>query len=181
MPSIAGPYFAFAALLGAAGLAKVVRPHSTVRALHRAGLPGTPLLGRLLGAAEVLTAAAALALGGREPALAVGLFYAGFAGFTFRLVRVAGSASCGCFGTGEAPASPIHVALNVVAATAAVLGAGWPVGSLPGVLADQPWAGVPFLVLVAVLAWLAYVSLTLLPDLSEAASAPASDRDPAAP
>lgn len=173
MLGIAGPFFAAAALLGAAGLAKLIRPRSTAQALRSAGLPGTLLLGRGLGAVELAIAVGALLSGDRLAAGLVAACYLGFALFTVRLLVLAEAASCGCFGESEAPATPVHVALNLAAATAAALAAGWPPGALQSVLADQPWAGLPFLALVALLAWLAYVALTLLPELSQAARPPA--------
>ncbi len=168
MSGIAGPFFAVAALLGAAGLAKVVRPRTTAQALRSGGLPGTLGLGRCLGAVEVAIAIGALLSGGRLAAGLVSACYLGFALFTARLLVLADSASCGCFGESEAPATPVHVALNLAAVTAAALAAGWPPGPLGSVVADQPWSGIPFLALVAMLAWLTYVAMTLVPELAPA-------------
>ncbi len=168
MSGIAGPFFAAVALLGAAGIVKLVRPLSTAQALRSAGVPATPAWGRVLGAVELVVAADALVLGGRVAAAAVAACYLGFALFTARLLTLAGETSCGCFGAEDAPATPTHVALNLTAATAAALAAGWPPGDLRSFLAAQPWSGVPFLAVTALLAWLAYVSLALLPDLRRA-------------
>lgn len=145
---------------------KLVNPRSTVRALRSSGLPGSPPLGRFLGLVELAIAFGALVQGGRLSASLVAASYLGFALFTFRLLVLASATPCGCFGEKDAPATRVHVALNITAAVAAALAAGWPPGPLPSVVASQPLAGVPFLALVALLAWLAYVSLTFLPQLS---------------
>ena len=79
---LAGPVFAFAVLLGAAGALKLGRPEGAVRALRAAGLPGPPLAVRALGMAEVLLAAAVLAVGGRIAAALTAVAYLGFAAFT---------------------------------------------------------------------------------------------------
>ncbi len=164
------------ALLGAAGLAKVLRPLSTAKALRSAGVPATPAWGRVLGVLELGIAGSALFLGGRLAAAGVAACYLGFAIFTARLLVLAGDTSCGCFGDHDAPATPVHVGLNLTAAVAAALAAGWPPGSLPSFLTDQPWLGVPFLALTAVLAWLAYVTLSLLPELQAATRGDGEDR-----
>lgn len=179
MTGVAGPFFAAVALLGAAGLVKLLRPLSTARALRGAGLPGTPLIGRMLGLGEVVVALSALLVGGRISATLVAVCYLGFAGFTARLLLLAGGTSCGCFGDHDAPATSVHVALNLTAATTAALAAGWPPGSLRAFLGDQPWAGLPFLALTLLLAWLAYVTLTLLPELRAASGR--HDVDPGRP
>ncbi len=170
MTGVAGPFFAAVALLGVAGVVKVLRPRSTAQALRSAGFPATPWWGRLLGITEVVVVLAAVLAGGRVTALAVAACYLGFAVFTARLLLLAGDTSCGCFGEADAPATPVHVALNLAAAVAAGLAAGAPMPSLSSFLAHQPWAGAPFLALTALLAWLGYVTLSLLPDLQAAAS-----------
>ena len=53
----------------------------------------------------------------------------------------------------------VDVAAAAVAAAAAVTR----IDGLTTVLAHQPWAGVPFLVLVAITIWLLYLTLTALP------------------
>ncbi len=163
---VAGPFFAVAALLGVAGLVKLVRPSGTVRALHEADLAGSPLVARALGALEVSVATAALVLGSRPMALLVVASYLAFAAFTMRLIaRQGGAAGCGCFGESETPASTLHAALNLAMAATAALAAVAPPGGLPGVVAGQPLGGVPFPLLVALCTWLAYVAFTALPDL----------------
>lgn len=169
---LAGPVFAFAVLLGAAGALKLGRPEGAVRALRAAGLPGPAMGVRLLGAVEVLLAAAVLAVGGRIAAGLMAVAYLGFAGFTARVVARSGAtASCGCFGVQEAPANRLHVALNLAAAAMVATAVIWPTDGVLDVLAAQPLAGVPFLVLTGLIAWLWYVLYTVVPDWQEALAA----------
>ena len=166
MSPFAGPLFAAALLLAGSGLLKVARPTSAAHALRAAGLPGSGTTGRLLGGAEVLVAIGTLAFGGRLTAALVGACYLGFAGFVLRVRATAGDrAGCGCFGAEEAPATPLHVVVNVVLAVASALAVFRPTRGLVSVMAHTPLAGVPFLGFTLVLAWLLFVALTVVPDL----------------
>ena len=94
----------------------------------------------------------------------VAVAYASFALFVvIALLADTPIQSCGCFGETTTPPSIIHVLTNLafVAVAAAVAIGGLP--SLADALADQPWAGVPFVLLVAVTVQLVYVLLTELP------------------
>ena len=53
--------------------------------------------------------------------------------------------------------------VNLAAATVAALMAARPIPGLPELLADQPGAGVPLLLLTGVIIYLLYVALTALP------------------
>ncbi|CAN5792401.1 hypothetical protein BH24ACT3_BH24ACT3_09740 [soil metagenome] len=176
----AGPLFAAATLLGVAGVVKLARPHTVVGVLRTARLPANDLTGRALGLAETAVAAFALVAGGALPAALVALSYAGFAAFSALALRRDGTgASCGCFGATDNPLTVLHVAANVGAAllvAAAVLD---PVPGVADVVAAQPLAGLPFLALTALCAWLAYATLTLLPALGRAAAGPAARLEPA--
>lgn len=171
----AGPFFAATGLLGAAGLLKVLRPASTVAALGAARLPGTAIphralsslwVGRALGTAELVVAAVALGFGGPVPAALVAVCYLGFSLFTARLLQVAGrDASCGCFGASESPAAPVHVIVNAAIAAVAASAMVWPTPAVVAVMRAQPWAGLPFLGLSTICAWLLFAMLTVLPEL----------------
>lgn len=169
---LAGPLFAFAVLLGAAGVLKAARPDGAVRALRSAGLPGSAVAVRGLGIAEIALAVWVLAFGGRLSAALLTAAYLGFAGFTARLVARSGaSASCGCFGETEAPANRLHVVLNLAAAVFVATAVVAPSGGVLDVVRDQPLAGVPFLALTGLLTWLWYVLYTVVPDWQEALAA----------
>lgn len=166
MSSFAGPYLAAALLLALAGAAKLRSPGGSRVALRTAGLPESALLVRLLGAAELALAAAAVLLGGALPALGVAALYAGFAAFAALLARRSRNAApCGCFGSSDAPVGPLHVAVNLALVVASLGAAAAPVGSLVAEAGDTPAAGLPFVGFTLLLTWLLLVALTALPEL----------------
>ena len=170
---MAGPLFAAALLLGAAGLLKVTSPDPTRVALRAAGLPSTALAARTLGAVEVAITLYTLAVGGRLAAGLISLTYLGFAGFSFLVIRTSrGKASCGCFGASGAPLTNLHVGVDIAIAAVAALGIVNPVPGLLTVVADTPFFGIPFLVFTGLLAWLVQVLLTAVPELQAAARPP---------
>lgn len=176
MSSLAGPFFAAVVLLAVAGVVKVISPDATRVALRTARLPRTKLAAQGLGAVEVAIAAAALFIGGSAPAAAVALTYLGFAGFSAVVRhRSKGKASCGCFGSSDAPLGLTHIVIDLALAAVAVVLIFDPIGTIWAEATDTPWAGVPFIALVALIAWLVQVSLTLLPELWAAINPPASN------
>ncbi len=178
MTVVAGPFFAAAGLLGAAGAMKVVQPASAVEALRAARLPGSRsrrpiverlIVGRVLGMVEVLIAVAAVVFGGRATAALLAAVYLGFALFTARLLHTAeAGASCGCFGAESSPAAPLHAVVNGGIALLAASAVAWPTAGLADVLRHQPLGGFPFLGLCAVFGWLLFAVLTALPELQAA-------------
>lgn len=176
MDALAGPYLASAALLVAAGAAKLLDPLPLVRALRSAGLPvrtalAAPLV-RLAALLELVLGGLALVTGSSLAAVGVAASYAAFTAFVLLALRRGGVlASCGCFGKADTPPTATHVvvtgALALVAAAVAVR----PLGPLPGLLADAPGAGVPLLVATAAVAATCYLVLALLPGLSPRARA----------
>jgi hypothetical protein len=158
MEAATAPYLAAALLLVAAGLAKTVEPLSLVRALRAAGLRvRAPLLARwvrAVAAGEAALGILAIVRPGPLVAAAVAISYAGFTAFVVRALR-SGSplASCGCFGKTDTPPTPGHAAATALLAVAAALIAVGPAAALD----------VPLLVVSAVLAYLTYVLLAVLP------------------
>lgn len=170
MSPLAGILFSAALVLGVAGVAKVVTPDGTRVALRTAGLPSQRWLVRLLGIVEMAITAVALVVAGWLGATLVTLAYLGFAGFSsLLLVRSRGTASCGCFGGTNSPVTGIHVVLNVIIAAAVATCIGRPVPDVAATAVDTPWAGLPFALLVVLLAWLLQVAFTALPALQVAA------------
>lgn len=151
------------------GCFKARRPGATARALVSAGLRPLAPLARAMGVAEIVVGVGALAVGGPALAGAVAAFYTGFAGFVaLTLVRSAPVDDCGCFGGTDSPPTAFHLVVNVAAAgIATAVAAGGDDRGLADVLADQPLAGVPFLLLAAVVTGLAYAVLTVLPKALE--------------
>jgi len=171
MGAWAGPFLVAALLLTVAGALKAIDPATTAGALRRAGLPVPLVAVRIGGACEVVVGAAAIVTGATVPALLVALSYLLFTAFVVvALRRHIPIGSCGCFGKVDTPPSVIHVVLNagaIVAATAVALGPG---GGIADVLADQELLGLPFLLLVAIATYAAFLALTVLPQLDRAQS-----------
>lgn len=155
----------FALLLAAAGAQKLTNPAATGAALQTARLPSDTRLVRLLGGYELVLAAAVLAVGGTVPALLLAATYAAFAGFARRQSRR--GEGCGCFGEAQAPTTSVHVVVNVVAATTAMVSAWVAPEPLLGVRSDTLvlLVAVPLLVTGAALLRL---MLTALPELRAA-------------
>jgi hypothetical protein len=159
-----GPVAVACALLGLAGVAKVLRPVPTAGALRALRLPG-PLNGvRLLGLVEVALGLAAVGTGSRVLVGLVGLAYLCFAAFVVAATRAGTDIqSCGCFGTVDTPPSAVHVVVNLVLAAAALAAAATGLPTLADLLATQQWGGLPFLLLVVVTVYLGFVLLAVLP------------------
>lgn len=171
MTPLLGPFAIAAVLLLGAGVAKVVSPDGTVGALAALRLPHRKVLVRAGGGAEAALAAAAWWTGSPTLALVVAVSYLLFAGFVVVALR-SGTAvsSCGCLGRLDTPPHPVHVVLDLAAASVAlavVIRGGVP--GLPAVLAAEPWGGIPFLLGVGIGAWLASVAMSLLPRTLRAA------------
>lgn len=164
MSVAAGPFVIAATLLALGGVLKAWKPLDTANALRGVGIPAGPMVVRFGGVVEAVIGVWALASGDRASAILVAVSYLGFIGFVLlALVRDAPIASCGCFGKADTPPSWVHVGLNLVAFGAAVAVAAQPGAGLVDVIADQPLAGVPFLLLVATGVFLSFLALTLLP------------------
>ena len=150
-------------------MAKIAQPATTARALERV-LPflrrgSGRVLTRAAGLVEFAVAALAVTWGSRISAALLTAAYLLFAAVAARLLAVAAGTDCGCFGQAHSPVRPVHIAGNSVAALIAATGIAWPPGNLAHVLAAQPWAGVPLVGGVLLLAWLGYLTFTALPDL----------------
>jgi hypothetical protein len=157
-----------------AGAAKFLAPSGTVQALRAARLPASPLLVRLLGLTELAVGVATIVVGGWVLPAVVALFYAGFSGFVAMRLRAGDTAGCGCFGATTAPLTSGHLVYDVAAMVSAVLFVADPAPSLSNVLADQPWAGVPYLMIIALGVTLSVAVLTVLPSTRAAARPPAA-------
>ena len=172
-----GLYLIGSVLLVLAGVAKAIRPGDTARALTEV-LPGRLHLQGLVragAAAEALIGAVAFFIPRPFPAALVCASYLGFAAYVAYVRQRRGPlATCGCFGQPDTPATWLHVAINVVLATAAgvVAAQSNDVSTLRSVLTTQPWGGLPLLLIGAVGVWLTYQALALLPTLDRRPTAP---------
>ena len=164
MNAATGPFAIAAALLALGGAAKALRPGETANALAAAGVPVGPSLVRVGGALEAAVGLGALVTGSRGFAALVAVSYLSFTAFVLlALARRTPIASCGCFGKADTPPSRVHVAVNLAAAGAALAIVVQPVPGFLDVLADQPLAGVPYVLLVVTGVAAALTALTVLP------------------
>lgn len=170
MEALAGPFAMAAVLLVGAGAKKVVDPTMTVGALRNAGLSvGAPAV-RVAAGVELVLGAAALMIPSAPLASAIALSYLAFAAFvSYALMSGKPVGTCGCFGKADTPPSAVHIGINL--ALAIVAGAVAASGGVDvlGVVADQPLAGVPFVLWVGLGAWLVFLSLSALPRTMAAA------------
>ena len=121
LPPVTAPYLAAITLLGAAGVAKAIRPAETANALAGAGLSVGPGWVRAGAVGEASLAVAAFVLPGPVTGGLVALAYALFAAFiVVALQRGWALTSCGCFGRPDSPPTVAHAVLNAGAAACAV-------------------------------------------------------------
>ena len=165
-----GPYLAACMLLTLAGAAKVVRPTDTARAVALVvpvPLTAVRALVRAGALGEGVVGVTALVHPSPVTAGMVALSYLGFAVFVaWVLARGGPLATCGCFGRPDTPATRLHVVVDIVLAVSAGAVATTVTPSwLPALLAHQPWRGVPLVLLSALCAWLAFLTLSPLAEL----------------
>lgn len=175
MTAVTAASWVFAVLLAIAGTAKITDPAATSAALQGARLVSDRRLVRVLGLGEMALAVAVLVAGGRLPALVLALAYAVFAVFAHRQSRQ--GAGCGCFGESDAPATRLHVALNVGGAGVAAVAAWRPAPSLVSTLDRGLFESVLVVTVLVLAAAALRLVLTALPELAVARDlvAPAQD------
>lgn len=165
---------AAALLLAVAGWAKLRQPAPTRSALAAAGIPGAQRLGakaanRLSGAVELTVAAVALLVGGRTAAALVALAYLVLAGLSARMMSIESGQDCGCFAKPVA-VSHWHTAVNLSCMLAGLVALAAPADSLISRFGQAPATTSALLLAAAVLAYLAYLLMTALPELLTAAA-----------
>jgi hypothetical protein len=162
---LAGPVAIAAVLLAAGGVAKAWRPGDTARALRMVGIRVPPGAVRAGAVAEVVVGLGALFVPGPVFPALVALSYLAFAVFVLQALRTgAPISSCGCFGKVDTPPSRVHVVLDgLFAGVAAVVAVAGTDVSMLTILPDQPLAGMPFVMLVAIGTGLVFVAFTSLP------------------
>lgn len=145
---IAGPLHLVALVLAVSGAHKLLDPSAASAAMVSAGVPTSLASGRTVGAVEIVAGAGVLAFGGVVAALAVGIIYAGFAGFLLVLRRRDDAAPCGCFGASDAPPGAVHLVINLVAVAVVVAAVST---SVPGLLDVADATGISDMVAYAAL------------------------------
>jgi hypothetical protein len=119
---------------------------------------------RILGAGEIALGVSAAITFARPLLVLLAAAYLAFAAFvTAALGAKTPLQSCGCFGQSDTPPSAVHVGLNLAAAGAAMAAAVTGTPGLDATLADQPWAGAPFVLLACICVWLCVLVATVLP------------------
>lgn len=182
MLSLAGPFLIASVVLALAGVRKLVDPASTQGALRQMGLPWRGLVVPALAVGEVATGVFAVVMGSRPVAIAVFAWYLAFAVFVgVALRRSVPLSSCGCLGKPDTPPTLAHLLVNVVFAAFALGVAIDPYGGLDDALAEQPGAGIPLLLWVALGVYVTYLVLAVLPATMEAARPHRPSRRMAAP
>jgi len=177
-----------ALLLLGSGWTKLRRPGETAAALvalTRSPTPpgGAPVrrwlaarlhsegraVARAVGLAELSAAVVVLATGGRFAAGLLAALYLGFLLVAARMRSVAAGTSCGCFGAASAPVGRSHLVVCASAVVTAGAGLVAPPAGVVDLVGAAPGTGAVLLALAAVLAALAYLSLTALPALGAGA------------
>jgi hypothetical protein len=161
MDVVVALHAAAALLLLVAGAAKIAKPAPTTELLATLGLPERKVLTIAIGVVESAVGLASLAVGGPVAAAATGVLYAGFVVVVWTALS-AGATSCGCFGRVDAPPSWIHIAGNAALAAVSFVAIGG--DSAVDVMDGQPAGGTGFVLLVGVVAGLALVAFTALPE-----------------
>jgi hypothetical protein len=160
-PVVTAPFLAAALMLGLAGLAKLIRPNDTAKALQAAGITLGRSAVRAGSAAEVLVCVLALVVPGAFSGALVALSYAAFTTFVV-MARLKGwpLSSCGCFGRPDTKPTYAHAALDTGALAVAAWWAVVARGHLGRLFFHEPWHGAPLGLLVAVIGGLAYLVWT---------------------
>ena len=166
---------AAALLLAAAGMAKLRQPAPIRSALAAAGIPGAQRLGakaanRLSGAVELAVAAVALLVGGRVGAAAIALGYLILAALSARMMSIESGQDCGCFAKPVA-VSHWHTAVNLSCMLVGLIALAAPSGPLISRFGSTPVTASALLLAAAVLAYLAFLVMTALPELIRATAA----------
>lgn len=160
------PFEVAALVLCAAGLAKLRWPDGAVRALITLGLPARRWLVRALAAAELALGLWSLLAPERLAAALVAVAFGVFAPLSLALARR--HVACGCFGAGDAPASPLQAGLSGALAAGALAAAGGSVHGVDWVLAAGPLRSGTLVVGIAASAYAVVIAYTELPQAWEA-------------
>ena len=155
-----------ALLLVISGTPKLINPSATRQALASLGLPSSPPAVRAIAVWEILVGAAVIIVGGWVAALLLTLTYAAFAAFIVA-ARLSPSrvSSCGCFGQEDSPPTTVHLVADLAGVAIGLVAAFASAPSFVDMAGDQPAAGIPMVIFIAVGTWLAYLVISVLPNL----------------
>ncbi len=170
MEAITGTFQILALVVAIGGAAKLVAPAAFAATLKSLRVKGGEAAARATGAVELAIGVCAVVIGGSPAAVVVALTYFVFTA-TVLAARKAGAASCGCFGSVAAPPAALHVVVNAVSGVLVLCAAVASPAALDDVLAEQPLAGVPYLLLLGIGVWLVVVLDTVGAQLLDEMSA----------
>ncbi len=144
MTALIAPFLVAAAVLCVAGVAKLRAPAGAVRAVGAAGFIARPWMIRGFAMVEIALGAWAALAPTRAGAAALAALYLAFSGLSVVLARR--SAACGCFGEGDAPASPVQALLSAGLATIAIVAAASPPHGIAWLMGQQAWFAATMLI-----------------------------------
>jgi hypothetical protein len=159
--ALIAPFLVACAVLCVAGVAKLRSPAGAAHALAATGLSMPRGLIRAFAAVEVALAAWAALAPSRLAAAAIACLYVGFAGLGLLLARR--RAACGCFGEGDAPASPIQALLSLSLAMIAVVAVVSPPHGVIWLVGQQVWLTALMLIAIGAAAYATVAAYTDLP------------------
>lgn len=161
MDVVVALHVAAALLLIVAGVAKMARPVPTTELLVSFGLPEVPAAVVVIGVVESAVGVLALVVGGPLLAAATGVLYLVFLAAAWRAL-VTGAPTCGCFGRANSPPSWLHIVGNSGFAAASFVAVA---GQTPTqVMSEAPANGIGFVLGAGVIAGLALVAFTAVPE-----------------
>ena len=153
-----------AIVLLAAGTSKVLRPASTIGALRAMHLPASAAVVRAIGLTEMAAGLVAVLADAWVGPASVATVYAAFVLFVAAALRRGTYLqTCGCFGGLEVPPTRIHLVVDATAVVVPVLATVTRSAPLVDLLAGEPLAGIPLLVVIATAAFLVVAIITVLP------------------
>jgi hypothetical protein len=159
--AVIAPFLVASAVLCVAGVAKLRAPAGAVRALAAAGFVARPWMIRGFALAEIALGAWAALEPTRADAAALVALYLAFSGLSLVLARR--RAACGCFGEGDAPASPLQALLSAALATIAMLAAASPPHGVAWLVGQQAWFAAIMLIAAGGAAYATVAAYTDLP------------------
>jgi hypothetical protein len=168
MQTWTGVTIAGAALLVLCGVPKLRHPAGTVMALRAVGLSGVgSATARFLTVVEMAIGATAVVSGAGWADGAVSATYVAFSAFLIVALRQS-TATCGCTGRTDTPPTRGHLVMTATFALAS--GAAALTGGGTGILTMRhadPMGAITLLAFAAVLTWLSWALLNLVPRLEE--------------
>ncbi len=156
------PFYVAAIVLCVAAVAKLRAPGQAAAAVAVVRVPVSVQAVRLFAAGELVVGGWALITPGRIVAAVMAVMYAGFAAVALVLSRR--GATCGCFGSSEASASPLQAAISGVLALVCAFIATHPMRGASWIFGRAPLEVLVLCLGIVTAAYATVVAYTELPD-----------------